>query len=139
VATLVISSKKYTVWQLADMMAEQQSRRAIEFLAALLREGEEPVALVGALAWMVRKLIEASDLAPATTGWQAARALAMRPEAAEAAVRNAHRIPRARLLAGLRALYEADNQLKSANPNPRAVLEFLICRLAGAEMAKARP
>ncbi|MGA2481857.1 MAG: DNA polymerase III subunit delta [Candidatus Acidiferrales bacterium] len=131
VGTLVISSKKYTVWQLADMMATQQSRRAIEFLAALIREGEEPVALVGALAWMVRKLIEAAELAPSTTGWQAARALAMRPEAAEAAVRNAHRIPRARLLDGLRALCEADNRLKSANPNPRAVLEFLVCRLAG--------
>lgn len=136
VEALVISGKKYTVWQLADMMATQQSHRAIEFLAALLREGEEPVALVGALAWMVRKLIEASELAPSTMGWQAARALGMRPEAAETAVRNAHRIPKARLLAGLRELYEADSRLKSGNQNPRAVMEFLVCRLAGTEMGR---
>jgi DNA polymerase III subunit delta len=137
VEALVISGKKYTVWQLADMMATQQGQRAIEFLSALLREGEEPVALVGALAWMVRKLIEASELAPSTMGWQAARALGMRPDAAETAVRNAHRISKARLLAGLRELYEADSRLKSGNQNPRAVMEFLVCRLAGAETGRA--
>jgi DNA polymerase III delta subunit len=53
----------------------------------------------------------------------------MRPEAAETAVRQAHRIPKKDLLAGLAALAEADSQLKSANPNPRAMMEFLIARL----------
>jgi len=33
------------------------------------------------------------------------------------------------LLAGLVALAEADSQLKSANPDPRAMMEFLIARL----------
>jgi DNA polymerase III delta subunit len=53
----------------------------------------------------------------------------MRPDAAENAVRQAHRIPKAQLLAGLVALAEADSQLKSSNPDPRAMMEFLIARL----------
>jgi DNA polymerase III delta subunit len=34
-----------------------------------------------------------------------------------------------KLLAGLVALAEADSQLKSSNPNPRALMEFLIVQL----------
>lgn len=140
VAALVVSSKKYTVWQLADMLAAQERERALQFLDGLLREGEEPVALVGALAWMYRKLIEASELPSSAAGWQAARTLGMRPETAAIAVRSARRIPKARLLEGLSTMYEADSRLKSGAVNPGAVMEFLVTRLAGsAEPGRARP
>ena len=99
-----------TCWQAANASA------ALAFLDNLLREGEQPAGIVGALAWMYRKLIEARDLPAHTNGFQAARQLGMRPDAAEAAVRQAHRIPKKELLAGLAALAEADSQLKSANP-----------------------
>jgi len=33
------------------------------------------------------------------------------------------------LLAGLTALADADSELKSSNPDPRAFMEFLIARL----------
>ena len=129
VEELVVAARKNTVWQLADMLATRRRDAAFEFLDNLLREGEEPIGLVGVLAWMYRKLIEARDLPAHTSGFQAARPLGMRPEAAEAAVCNAHRIPKQDLINGLIALAEADNQLKSSNPNPRALMEFLIARL----------
>jgi DNA polymerase III subunit delta len=129
VEELVVAARKNTVWQLADMLATRRRDAALEFLDNLLREGEEPIGLVGVLAWMYRKLIEARDLPAGTNGFQAARTLGMRPDAAEAAVRNAHRIPKKDLIAGLIALADADNQLKSSNPNPRALMEFLIARL----------
>lgn len=129
VDAIVIAARKNTVWQLADMLATRNRVAALEFLDNLLREGEQPIGIVGALAWMYRKLIEARDLPAHIQGFQAARSLGMRPEAAEAAVRNAHRIPRKDLLAGLAALAEADSQLKSSNPNPRAFMEFLLARL----------
>ncbi|MGA8407700.1 MAG: DNA polymerase III subunit delta [Candidatus Acidiferrales bacterium] len=129
VEELVPKARKNTVWQLADMLATRRRADAFAFLENLLREGEEPIGLVGVLAWMYRKLIEARDLPAGMNGFQAARPLGMRPEAAEAAVRNAHRIPKKDLLAGLLALAEADSQLKSSNPNPRALMEFLIARL----------
>jgi DNA polymerase-3 subunit delta len=129
VEALVVAARKNTVWQLADMLADRKRDAALAFLDNLLREGEEPIGIIGALAWLYRKLIEARSLPAHTNGYQAARQLGMRPEAAEAAVRQAHRIPKKDLLAGLVALAEADSQLKSSNPNPRALMEFLIARL----------
>lgn len=137
VEELVVAARKNTVWQLADMLATRKRNAALAFLDNLLREGEQPIGLVGALAWMYRKLIEARELPPGTNGFQAARQLGMRPDAAETAVRQAHRIPRKDLLAGLVALAEADSQLKSSNPNPRALMEFLIVRLTSAGASAA--
>jgi DNA polymerase-3 subunit delta len=135
VEALVVAARKSTIWQLADMLAARKRSGALVFLDNLLREGEQPVGLIGALAWMYRKLIEARDLPVGTSGFQASRQLGMRPEAAEAAIRNAHRLSKRELLAGLTALAEADSQLKSANPDPRALMEFLIARLTSASAA----
>jgi DNA polymerase-3 subunit delta len=137
VEALVVAARRNTVWQLADMLANRKRDAALEFLDNLLREGEQPAGIVGALAWMYRKLIEARDLPARATGFQATRQLGMRPEAAEAAVRQAHRIPKTELLAGLVALAEADGQLKSANPNPRATMEFLVAQLTSSRAASA--
>jgi len=130
VETLVVAARRSTVWQLAELLANRRSSEALTFLETLWRNGEQPAGIVGALAWMYRKLVEARDLPVHTKGYQAARQLGMSPESAEAAVRQAHRIAKKDLLAGLVALAEADSQLKSANPDPRATLEFLIARLA---------
>ncbi len=137
VEELVVAARKNTVWQLAEMLATRRRDAALDFLDNLLREGEEPIGLVGVLAWMYRKLIEARELPAGTSGFQAARTLGMRPDAAEAAVRNAHRIPKQDLINGLVALAEADNQLKSSNPNPRALMEFLIVRLTSSASSSA--
>ena len=137
VEELVVAARKNTVWQLADMLAGRRRDSALEFLDNLLREGEEPIGLVGGITWMYRKLIEARDLPAGTSGFQAARALGMNPAAAETAVRQAHRIPKKDLLAGLVALAEADSQLKNSNPNPRALMEFLIVQLASPLAAPA--
>lgn len=131
VARLVVSQKRYTVWQFADMIAARQGKQALEFLDTLLRDGEQPVALVGAMAWMYRKLIEASEAKGPVNPWQAARQLGMRPETAELAIQNARKIPRDRLLEGLRALQKCDDRLKRGHPNPRTILEFLITELTG--------
>lgn len=137
VEALVISAKKYSVWQLADLLATREGSRALEFLDSLLREGEQPAGLVGAMAWMYRKLLEAQELSAYLSGWQAARALSMRSDTAELALQQSRKIPRAQLLGGLAALYEADSRLKSGAANPRAVMEFLVARLTGTQSVSA--
>jgi DNA polymerase III delta subunit len=62
--------------------------------------------------------------------YQAAGELVIRPQTAEIAMRQAKRIPRRQLIAGLSALYEADSRLKSSAANPRAIMEFLVARFA---------
>jgi DNA polymerase III subunit delta len=127
---LVISSQKYEVWDLADMLAERKAAQALEFLDSLLREGEAAVALLGGLAWMYRKLLEAQELPPGTNGWQAASRLKMRPDGADLAVQRARKFPKSQLTSGLAALYEADSRLKSGGHSQRAVMEFLVTQLA---------
>ena len=129
VASMVISERTTTVWEMADMIASRQGKRALDFLDRLLRSGEEPIFLLGGLLFMYRKLVEASEVKGVVNGWQAARALQMAPEKAELAVRNARKISKPRLLAGMRAFQLADNRLKGGSENPRAVMEFLIAEL----------
>ena len=137
VSALVISEKTTTVWELADMLASRQPNKALEFLDRLLRQGEEPLPMLGAMTWMYRKLIEASEVKGVTNGWQAARALGMRPEQAELALRNARKISKPRLLDGLRALQKADDRLKRGGDGARAVMEFLVTELTStAQVAK---
>ena len=138
VSALVVSEKTTTVWELADMLASRQQKRALDFLDRLLRDGEEPLQMLGAITWMYRKLIEASEVKGVANGWQAARALGMRPEQAELALQSARRIPRTRLLDGLRVLQQADDRLKRGGEDSRAVMEFLVTELtSAASYAKA--
>lgn len=134
VAALVVSEKKHSVWELAEMLASRQRGSAMVFLDNLLNEGEAAPALVGAMAWMYRKLLEVQDLGPHVSPGQAAGRLGMRRATAELAVRQARRIPRNRLIEGLSALYDADSRVKSGSGNSRAVLEFLVARLVGSEV-----
>jgi len=132
---LVVSSQKYEVWDLADMLAERKPAEALEFLDNLLRAGEAAPALLGALAWTYRKLLEAQDLPQGTNGYQLAGRLKMRPDAAERAVQRSRKFPRAQLTRGLAALYEADNRLKFGGSSQRAVMEFLVTQLASPNVA----
>ncbi|HTV60285.1 MAG TPA: DNA polymerase III subunit delta [Verrucomicrobiae bacterium] len=129
VRALVVSARKNDVWQLADMLSARRRTEALSFLDNLLREGDEPIVIVGALAWAYRKLIEARELPATTNPYNAARSLGMNPNSAGAALRNAHRFSKKELLSGLVDLAEADSALKSSNPNPRAYMEFLVARL----------
>jgi len=138
VSALVVSEKTATVWELADLLASRQGKKALEFLDRLLREGEEPLQMLGAIIWMYRKLVEASEVKGVANGWQAARALGMRPEQAELALQSARKISKPRLLAGLGALQRADDRLKSGRGDAQAVMEFLVTELTCVEAKAAR-
>jgi DNA polymerase-3 subunit delta len=129
VSALVISEKTTTVWELADLLASRQSKRALEFLERLLRDGEAPLQMLGAMAWMYRKLIEASERKGVSNGWQASRVLGMNAQQAELALQSARKISKPRLLAGLQALRTADDRLKGSGAEPRTVMEFLVTEL----------
>jgi DNA polymerase-3 subunit delta len=129
VETLVASARHYSIWQFAVILAHGDRRRALLFLDSLLGAGEQPPAIVGALAWMYRKLLEVQELPAGVQSWQVTRELGMRPETAALAQREAQRVPRETLRRGLVALYEADNRLKSGSADDRMILEMLVTRL----------
>jgi DNA polymerase-3 subunit delta len=137
ISAMVISEKKATVWELADLIAARKSAKALEFLDRLLRDGEEPLPMVGAMAWMYRKLIEASEVKGVSNGYQAARVLGMNAQQAELALQASRKIPKAQLLEGLRVLQKADDRLKGGAEDPRTVMEFLVTELSTASSASA--
>jgi DNA polymerase-3 subunit delta len=139
VEALVIGEKRNTVWQLADIFAAGNPQKALEFLDGVLRQGEDPVAMIGAIAWMFRKLLEAQQLPANSVSWQAARSLGMRPDGAELALRNSRKISRAHLLEGLATLYEADSRVKSGGISQRAVMEFLAVKLSAPQASRQCP
>lgn len=107
VENLVIDARKHTIWELADMLADSRREDALKFLDSLIREGEKPPALVGAIAWRYRMLIE-NETRPAR---------------------------KEQLVKSLAALAEADSDLKSGIKDQRAVLEFLFSRLTSKSRA----
>jgi DNA polymerase-3 subunit delta len=133
VEALVVSERKYDVWELADVMVAGDRARALKFLDKLIRDGEQTPAMVGALAWMFRKLLEVQDLPRGISPWEATGRLQMRANQAQMALRQAPKIPRAQLIKGLQALYEADSRLKSGARDDRAVMEFLLTEIMGAK------
>jgi DNA polymerase-3 subunit delta len=137
VDAVAVSAQRYDVWQLSEMLATGDRARAMLFLESLLREGEQPVALVGAIAWMFKKLIEAGELPRNTPDYEVSRKLGMRAKTAEMAMREARRIPRKQLEAGLLELAEADSRLKSGNAGHRAIMEFLLARLTDSRFSTA--
>jgi len=83
--------KTATVWELADMLATRQSKTRARISRSHLREGEQPLQILGALTWSYRKLMEASELRGVNNGYQAARALSMNPLQAELALQSARK------------------------------------------------
>jgi DNA polymerase-3 subunit delta len=129
VRALVASEKSTTTWDLADMLVSRQTAKAMDLLNCLLRDGEQPLQILGALTWNYRKVVEASELPGVANGFQAARALAMRPEQAELALRSARKSSRAQLLAGMQTLRWVDDRLKQGKDEGQTVMEFMIAEL----------
>jgi DNA polymerase-3 subunit delta len=130
VEDLVVAARKYVVWGIADILAEGRRDAALVFIDGLLRNGEQPPQLLGALATMYRRLIAAHGLPPRTNKFEAARQMGTFPDAAEQAIQQSRRFSRAQLISALVALANADSTLKSGVANPRAALEILVTQLA---------
>lgn len=135
IEALVASERKYSVWELAEVLATRQRSRAFHFLTNVLNQGEAAPALIGTMAWMFRKLIEAQGLGPHTSPYEAAGRLGMRAASAGMAMQHARKIPRRQLVQGLRILYDADSSLKGGAKDDRAVMEFVVAQLTAPQAA----
>jgi len=132
IEALVVSERKYSVWELAEVLAMRQRTRAFQFLTNVLDQGEAAPALIGTMAWMFRKLIEVQGLSAHMSSYEVAGRLQMRAATAGMAMQYAKKIPRRQLVQGLRTLYDADSRLKGGAKDDRAVMEFVVAQLTAA-------
>ena len=129
VAAVVSPARQFSVFELADLLAERRRADALVRLRQLLQAGESPMGIVGLLSWLYRQLLQARALPPSTPVWKAAQTLRAPRTRVEGLLRQARRFQPEELRAAFAALLEADVTLKSSPPDPTAVLEALVVRL----------
>ncbi|OFV83204.1 MAG: DNA polymerase III subunit delta [Acidobacteria bacterium RIFCSPHIGHO2_12_FULL_67_30] len=137
VAAVVSPARQFSVFEMADLLAERRRADALVRLRRLVETGESPVGIVGLLAWLYRQLFQARALPRGTPAWKAAQALHAPRTRVEELLRHAHKFEPDELRQGMAALLDADVALKSSPPDALAVLETLVVRLTPPRPAEA--
>jgi DNA polymerase-3 subunit delta len=126
---LVARNRLQTVWQILEALGQGRLSDALVILDRLLEQGEEPLAILGALSWQLRKAAQVARLVSGgmsesfaaqrvgLPAWQRERVLMLVRCLGEGALRIYDR------------LLQTDLQLKSANLPARSALELLLVRL----------
>jgi DNA polymerase-3 subunit delta len=132
-----------TTWELIDAAVEGRTGDALRQLDRMLQTGEHPLALLGPLAWSLRRFAAATRIyegaerqgnrIPLRTALEQAGFRKWPAGALENAERQLKRMGRQRASSFYSWLREADRKLKGSHSAPtraRFVLEELILRLA---------
>ena len=116
-------------WRMADAVAALDEAEALRLAREQVDAGEEPIALIGALAFRLRAMLEAAEAygrrVPIAGILGQVRAWGPFRDVLAATV---HRYDAAGLLEGLRELYRADRASKSGS-DPRETLLSAISRI----------
>ncbi len=131
VDTLVGHSRVETAWRMLDALADGQARQALTALQHLLDQGEDAIAVLGAMSWQLRRLAQAAGLMRQGASIAAALSQAGLPPFAQRRGEQQLRRLGARAADLYDWLLEADLALKSSGGlRPQAVLERLLVKLA---------
>jgi DNA polymerase-3 subunit delta len=157
VEEIVTDSEKSWIFELTRAIAERELFVALGHLRRLLSQGEHPLALLGAMANEVRRLVAAREVIDENLGgkWRKGMsfsefqrevlgngpALVMRnPYADYMCFQRAAGVTAREALGYLKAIYATDARLKSSGGNPRLTMERLIldmCRGGDASSSSA--
>ncbi len=136
---VVIAARQFSVFDLVDLLAERRRAEALARLRSLLEQGQNPIGIVGLLAWLYRQLLIVQAYSSHAPSWKLRSQVRAPAERVEQLVRQARKFKREELREAFAALAEADSALKSSPPDPQAVVELLVARLTmGARASAAR-
>ncbi|QUV99039.1 DNA polymerase III subunit delta [Chloracidobacterium sp. MS 40/45] len=134
VAALAVRSPHEDNFLLAEALWQGEAPRALRLLHRLLSRGEEPVALVGLLAWQLRQMLLAHDLMAVNTPRETLlRELRLPPHRLNTFLGTVRRQSAARLRQALIRLQFVDDALKRGYATPRLLLEIFLCELLAGE------
>ena len=95
-----------------------------------LDHGEDPIKILGLIAWQFRTLWEAKHYQAQKYGVQKiAEQMGAKPFLVEKALQYTKNFNRLKLQEGMKYLLEADRELKTSGREPRGVLETLLLRI----------
>ncbi len=127
--------REYNPFDLAEAIGHRDVQKALLVLARLLQEGEEPVGLIGAIAWNMRRLLKAKAMQASGKGYEEIKKrlnVLWLHSASFMEQMNSFSEPELKEAFG--ALLQADRLLKTGGQEARLVLDGLILKLCGSRL-----
>ena len=98
-----------------------------------LGQGEDPIKILGLIAWQFRTLWEVKHYQDEKYGVQKiAKQMGAKPFLVEKAMQYTKNFNKSQLRQGMKCLFEADRELKTSGRDPQGILETLLLRICSA-------
>jgi len=130
VAEVVGESKLENVFALTDALKTKNPEKALRLLNNQIDHGEEPIKILGTIAWQLRMIWEVKHYQQKNLpSGQIAKVMGAHPFMVEKALQHTRRFSTQQLRSGYLELVKADRNLKSTTTDPTAVMQTLILKL----------
>ena len=136
VQEVVGETKLETVFSLTDALKNKNPHKALQLLQNQLDHGEEPIKILGTIAWQFRVIWEVKHYQQRNIpSGQIAKAMGANPFVVEKALQHTKRFSIQQLRRSYSQLTQADRSLKSTSQDPVAVMQTLILGLTANNQA----
>ena len=130
VAEVVGESKTENVFALTEALKTKNPETALRLLNNQIDHGEEPIKILGTIAWQFRMIWEVKHFQKQNLpSGQIAKAMGANPFVVDKALQHTRRFSTQQLRTGYLELIKADRSLKSTSHDPLAVMQSLILNL----------
>lgn len=130
VAEVVGESKLENVFALTDALKTKNPGKALHLLNNQIDHGEEPIKILGTIAWQFRMIWEVKHYQKKNLpSDQIAKVMGANPYVVSKASQHTNRFSTQELRNGYLELVKADRSLKSTSQDPLAVMQTLVLNL----------
>ena len=130
VAEVVGESKTENVFALTEALKTKNPETALRLLNNQIDHGEEPIKILGTIAWQLRIIWEVKHYQKKNMpSSQIAKAMGANPYVVDKALQHTGRFSTEKLRTGYLELVKADRSLKSTSQDPLAVMQTLVLNL----------
>ena len=130
VGELVGEMKMENAFLLTEALKEKKAEKALLLLQNQLGQGEDPIKILGLIAWQFRTLWEVKHYQGQKYGVQKiAKQMGAKPFLVEKALQYTKNFNQSKLREGMKCLFEADQELKTSGRAPQGILEALLLRI----------
>ena len=130
VQEVVGETRLENIFSLTDALKNKNSHKALQILQNQLDNGEEPIKIMGTIAWQFRVIWEVKHYQQKNIpSGQIAKAMGANPFVVEKALQHTKKFSTQQLRLSYLQLVQADRSLKSSTHNPLAIMQTLILGL----------
>ena len=130
VTEVVGESKTENVFALTEALKTKNPETALRLLNNQINHGEEPIKILGTIAWQFRMIWEVKHYQKKNLpSGQIAKTMGANPYVVDKALQHTGRFSTKQLRTGYLELAKADRSLKSTSQDPLAVMQTLVLNL----------